>query len=142
MNNDQVLVLADKRLLIISELGTPPEVPLKSPFVTLLPAFSDKDRERAVAVTLSLIFLGAVEFCCVGPEAEQLHDALDEAVEDIGALDVVTTWDQQITEGCEYFLYAAGGRETTLLALVLTHPELLATLGAAARQDQNRVLVP
>ena len=71
---------------------------------------------------------GCVEFCCVGPQAELLHDALDEVLEERGALEVVTTWHTDDSDAAEYFLFAAGSKLPTLLALVAAHPELVALL--------------
>jgi hypothetical protein len=72
--------------------------------------------------------LGCIEFCCVGPQAEQLHDSLDGIVEERGALEVVTTWHTDYSEACEYFLFAAGGKPPTLLALISSRPDLAALL--------------
>ncbi|HCF62685.1 MAG TPA: hypothetical protein DFS52_32435 [Myxococcales bacterium] len=77
--------------------------------------------------------LGSVELCAVGPEAEQLHDALDAVLEASGALEVVTTWHQSISDACDYFLYAAAAGRANLLALIGEHPELQAMLVERAR---------
>lgn len=127
------LTLANNRKLIISTLSASSSDSLQRPFVTLLPAFNAAERQRAEAMTKGLLDLGGVEFCCVGPEAEQLHDALDEFIEERGTLDVVTTWHEDLTDACTYFLYAAAGGQAHLLALISSHPELQAMLEEEAR---------
>lgn len=128
------LALAGNRELIISSLGALPDHPLQRPFVTLLPAFNTAERQEAEAMTEGLIDLGCIEICCIGPEAEQLHDALDEVIEQKGALEVVTTWHEDSTDACEYFLRAAAGGRAALLALISSHPELQAALEEEARR--------
>lgn len=127
------VTLAGNRKLVISSLGASADHSIQGPFVTLLPAFNPPERQQAEAITKDLIELGCVEFCCVGPEAEQLHDALDIIIEAINALDTVTTWHEDPTDACEYFLHAATGGRANLLALILSHPELQAMLEAEAR---------
>jgi len=83
----------------------------------------------------TVIEKGCVEFCCVGPEAEQLHDSLDWIVEEKGALEVVTTWHTDDADACEYFIHAAGGGSPSLLALVYSYPELVGRLEAEAASD-------
>ena len=39
-------------------------------------------------------------------------------------MDVVTTWHIDVTDGCEYFVVAAGGRSSNLCALVAGHPDI------------------
>jgi hypothetical protein len=64
----------------------------------------------------------------VGPEAELLHDSIDELVEARGESDIVTTWHLDCEDAAEYFVYGAGGGELRLVALVLSHPEVVAAL--------------
>lgn len=123
--------LQRNRKLTISSL-TPPLPPgrsIQSPFVTLLPAYNASERQHAEATAKELINLGCVEFCCVGPESELLHDTLDVIVEAEGKFDIVTTWIEDPVAAGEYFLHAAaaGGR-ANLLALVEAHPEIQAML--------------
>jgi hypothetical protein len=122
------------RKLTITSMGAPADHSLQPSFVTLLPAYSAAERQQAAGVTKELINLGCVEFCCVGPEAELLHDALDEVIEAEGALEVVTTWIEDATEGSEYFLHAAAGGRVNLLALIDAHPELQVILEEDARR--------
>jgi hypothetical protein len=106
-------------------------------FVVMLPALGNEDRRAAEAIVGELIDLGCVEICCVGPEGESLHDAVDWIVEDKAALEVVTTWHADEAEGCEYFLYAAGGRPSCLLALVRDQLQLSSTLQNMALQSNS-----
>jgi hypothetical protein len=78
-----------------------------------------------------------VEFCCVGPEAEILHDSIDEIVEKQGELEVPTTWHNDYSDAAEYFLFAAGGKPQALLALVASHPDLVALLEKEARSGED-----
>jgi hypothetical protein len=116
-------------------MAAPEDHSLEQPFVTLLPAYSALERERAKAMAKELLNLGCVEFCCVGPEAEPLHDALDEIIETEGALEVVTTWIEDPTEAIEYFLHTAGGGRLNLLALIQAQSALLDLLQDEARRD-------
>lgn len=129
------LSLRGNRKLAFTSVAVPLDQSIQPPFVTLLPAYSAPERQQAEAVIKELINLGCVEFCCVGPEAELLHDALDEIVEAEGALEVVTTWLEDATEASEYFLHAAGGGRPNLLALIHAHPELRDVLHQEARRD-------
>lgn len=129
----RIVVLSDGRNLVLGSLGAPVDYSLRRPFVTLVPAFDAGERQKVEAMTGILMELGCREFCCVGPEAEQLHDSLDGIIEERGALEVATTWHTDYSDACEYFLFAAGGRPPTLLALVSAHPDLTASLEAEAR---------
>ena len=126
--------LSGDRKLIVSALGALPDESIRRPFATLLPAFSASERHQAEAMTTKLVDMGCVEFCCVGPESEQLHDALDEVIEARGVLGVVTTWHVDVLDACEHFLYAAGGERATLLALIAAHPSVEAKLKEEARR--------
>lgn len=127
------LVFSDDRTLLFGSLVQPLSDSLSRPFVTLLPAFDEVERKQAQAIVGPLVDRGCVEICCLGPQAEQLHDSIDQIVEERGALAIVTTWHTDYSDGCEYFLFAAGGRAPTLLALVSSHPELVALLEKGAQ---------
>lgn len=103
------------------------ELPINfpSPFVVLLPASNKIECLDAVGFIATFLDMGCIEFCCVGAEAEFLHDEIDSIIEDRRAFEVVTTYDLDDVEGCEYFLFAAGGGTKNLLALVSDHPNLL-----------------
>jgi len=129
------LNLSGKRKLVFLSLDQSPSISLSQPFATLFPAFDEVERRQAEAMARILMAQGCVEFCCVGPEAELLHDSIDEIVEQKGALDVVTTWHTDYSDASEYFLFAAGGKPPTLLALVASHPDLVALLEEEAERE-------
>jgi hypothetical protein len=120
--------ISGSRSLVLGSLEGSVNFSLQRPFVALVPAFDIGERHKVEAMAGTLLELGCMEFCCVGPQAEQLHDSLDEIIEVRGALEVVTTWHTDYSDACEYFLFAAGGKPRTLLALVSPHPELAALL--------------
>lgn len=116
--------LASGRQLTMLELQESVSIATKAPFAALLPAFQLSERTVVIELFQSLLRAGCIEFCCVGPEAELLHDELDILLEAQNALDVITTWHLEAAEACEYFIWAAGGGRTDLLALTSTHSEL------------------
>lgn len=122
------LSLERNRKLTITLVGADANHSIQPPFVALLPSYNKPERQQVEALAKDLIKNGCVEFCCVGPQAEVLHDALDEIIETEGATDVVTTWFEDPTEASEYFLRAAAGGRANLLALVQSHSELQALL--------------
>jgi hypothetical protein len=83
----------------------------------------------------ALLQIGCRELCCVGPEAEALHDELDQIVEAEDALDVTTTWHTELLDACEYFVWAAGGARSPLVAVVSDHT--LATLLFEELEEQH-----
>jgi hypothetical protein len=125
--------LSRNRRLVVAERDMPLDLHVQRPFATLLPAYDTIDGRQAENVAGRLIELGCVEFCLVGPQAERIHDALDEIIEARDALNVVTTWHDDELEGCEYFLFAAGGQAVELLAFTSPHTELQTMLEKAAR---------
>ena len=86
------MVFSGWRRIIFLSLDQASSTSVGRPFVTLLPAFDERERRQAEAMAGLLMDRGSVEFCCVGPESELLHDSIDEVIERRGALDVVTTW--------------------------------------------------
>lgn len=129
----RLLTLSGGRSLVLGSLHMPVDNSLRRPFAALVPAFDAEEQQKVETLVGTLLDLGCIELCCVGPQAEQLHDTLDEIVEAKGALDVVTTWHVDDADACEYFLFAAGGKPPTLLALISSHPELAAVLEEEAR---------
>ena len=100
-----------------------------SPLALLLPAFHEQERDRAYAAVQLLPPLAVVEICCLGPEAELLHDKIDAHLEDQMLINVVTTWHTDWEDGKFYFLsLAGGGDELTLIAAVADHPDLVSLL--------------
>lgn len=127
--------LQDGRTLLIESTHASVEALgacLSERFVAMLPGFACDDQGPAGVFVTALIDLGCVEICCVGPAAKSLHDAIDWIVEEKGAIGVATTWHQDQSEGCEYFLLAAGGKSPSLVALVEDHPQLASMLRTMA----------
>lgn len=81
-----------------------------------------------LGISKKLLNLGCKEFCFIGQNAELLHDHLDLLLQEDDQIDVVTTWHEDIIDGCEYFLFGAGGQSLTLYALISDHLELLDAL--------------
>jgi hypothetical protein len=110
-----------------------PLLPL--PFAALVPAFNDAERERVEELGVKLVEMGCTEFCCVGPQAEILHDALDSIIEKKEAFHIVTTWHEDEADACEYFLFAAGTQYQHFFAMIGLHPELLTLLERTALSE-------
>ena len=118
------------RAIVWGPVAVPAFIP--RPFAALLPAYDPGECAQVVKLSRDLVAAGCVELCCVGPQAESLHDSLDGVIEEMGAITVVTSWDTDELEACEYFFFAAGGLPPVLLALISDHPNLVAILGRAA----------
>lgn len=106
-----------------------------SPFAVLVTASNQGELDEILGIMSSLLGLGCKEFCCVGLEAELLHDQIDLILEKAGLLDIVTTWHEDAIEGCEYFLFGAGGQYLILYGLISQHPELLDAIALAAQAE-------
>lgn len=126
----RIMTLRSGRIVAIGSLDEPLEQSFGKPFVVLVPAFNALERCQVESMANALMNLGCKEFCCVGPQAEQLHDSLDEIVEEQGAIEVVTTWHANFDDAFEYFEFAAGEGTFTLLALVSPHSDLAAQMEA------------
>lgn len=114
----QRYVLCD-RLRVSSALG------VSSPFAVLIPASDAELRAAAATLVPAMLDAGCVEFCCVGSQAELLHDEIDSELERRRAFEVVTTYHADMSDALEYFIFAAGGARIYLLALIMDFPELL-----------------
>ena len=121
----QHFLLARDRSLVVS--APTEEVSVPAPFTTLMPAFDAAERSVMEALALGLVAQGCEGFCCVGPEAELLHDGLDSIVEDAGALHVLTTGYTDEAEAIEYLLFSGGGTHS-MIAMIGSHSELSARL--------------
>ena len=86
-------------------------------FITMLPANSEDDIRRAFNAAKILSEHGCVEFCCLGKYAHQIEDMIDFWLEIMGMVNVATTAFVERFEAFEYFLFAAGGGDKTLIAL-------------------------
>lgn len=129
----QTLSLAAGRKVVLAPFTRTVDYDLPRPCVALLPATNSTDCDLASEIMVALIEIGCIEVCCVGPMAERMHDQIDVIIETLGTLDTATTWFSDERDACEYVLFAAGGGDASLLALVLDQPELLALLKETAR---------
>lgn len=130
--NEQTLTLPLGRKIVLAPFSDAAAFDLPRPFVALLPARNASDCVLAVKIISRLIEFGCVEICCAGPMAQQMHDQLDVFVETADKFEVATTWYSDNREACEYFLFAAGGGCSSLLALILEQPELVAMVREVA----------
>lgn len=124
------LAIGNDRTMLIGSLRDMGELYalFDRPFAVMLPAFVRSEVEATTRAASELVTKRCLEFCCVGPDAEFAHDSIDDMLEARGALDVVTTWHNDVAEGCEYFVLAAGGRTQLLVALVGDRPEAIDAL--------------
>ena len=93
------------------------------PCAILLPA--NLEAAETEAITRALSAHGCVEFCFVGERAERAHDVADDVLESTGYLEVVTTWVNDVQEGCDYFLHAAAYARTSRLVAYVTPDPIL-----------------
>ena len=129
----QTIKFDDRQVFV----GTPSDImmaEIASPFAVLLTASDSQEQKEVLGISKKLLNLGCKEFCCIGQNAELLHDHLDLLLEEDGQIDVVTTWHENIIDGCEYFLFGAGGQSLTLYALISDHLELLDALILTAQE--------
>jgi hypothetical protein len=117
-------ILDTGRSLTIDVLDAAKAAIPSTPFVFMVPASNQHERRHVEQVIPSFLGSPCLEICCVGRESESLHDALDHMIEDRGLLDIVTTWEVDEREACDYFLNSASGGTGSLLALVLEHDGL------------------
>ena len=124
------LVVSGFRYLILESPFCATQVSIPKPFAVLVPAFDESERRQIEEIAMNLVNIGCEDFCCVGPESELLHDALDWLFVDNEneTIDVVTSAFEDESDACEYFLFAAGAQMFHLLALVSLHPELTSLL--------------
>jgi len=80
----------------------------------------------------ALVKKNCKQVVCVGSLAEQLHDAIDDLVEDMQRSDVMTTSHTDVDAACDDFVFAVGPLTKTLLALVGNYPSLVGALKKAA----------
>lgn len=67
-----------------------------------------------------------LEICCVGPNAEEMHDSIDDEIVASDTTGIVTTWFKDGEEACEYFVYALGA----------IYPDIIVLVGASADISQ------
>lgn len=97
----------------------------------LLPAFTEDEQHRALRVANALIGLGVVEICCVGPNSEVLHDAIDDLLIAQDRAGVCTMWETDQSDAIEDFIFGSGAVCDTFLAFVAEHDELVTQLTKA-----------
>lgn len=107
--------------------GVIPEYPAGD-FGFLLPAFDDAECDKVLALVPHLLATNCAQITCLGLKAEKLHDEIDTLVEDAGRFNILTTYDSDLLEACEYFIFAAGSSVTHLVALIGDHPEVVSIL--------------
>lgn len=100
-------------------------------FVVMLSTTEMKNLDSIRSFIKDLLALGCVEFCCVGEGAETVHNLIDEMIEDSELFAIVTTSHEDLSEGCDYFLHAAGGCEYPLVCLGRDYEQLAATITSA-----------
>jgi hypothetical protein len=104
------------------------------PFAILLPAFNPVELEQSEQLVSFLLDQGCVQFCCVGPDSELLHDNIDMLIviysieHDRNDLGILTVWDTDSSEGAWNFLFLTGAVD--LVALLDAHPDLIKELEA------------
>ena len=128
--NNRLIVLGDGRKLLVGSAKdslTDLKALLGGNFSTMLPAFNCDENSYNETIW-NLVEAGCDEFCCFGPMSEELHDEIDWLLVDKGYIDVVTTWHNDVVEGCEYFAIAAGGGLNNLLCLAGDLTEITALL--------------
>lgn len=130
----QTLSFASGRKVTLAPFTGILDFELPRPFVALLPATDATSCKIAEKIIAGLIAIGCIEVCCVGAMAEQMHDQLDVIIESSGNIEVVTTWFKNKHDACEYFLFAAGGGGSALLALIINQPELVDILRKAGAE--------
>lgn len=127
-------VMFGERKVFIGSPADCSSLKASSPFAVLVAAPNTDEVREILSIAEILLRSGCKEFCCVGFESELLHDQLDLLIEKVGLLDVVTTWHKDVIEGCEYFLFGAGGQNHILYGLISGHKELIDALAVAARE--------
>lgn len=123
------------RIIYIGSLNDKINYEINGQFGVLLPAYNKKERQKCEQICIDLVEIECMEFCCIGSEAEILHDSLDYIIEDINALDIVTTYDFDENEACEYFLFGMGAGTYSLLALVEEHESIVNLLITLINED-------
>ncbi|MEF9388677.1 hypothetical protein V4890_24095 [Ralstonia solanacearum species complex bacterium KE056] len=108
---------------------------IASPFVALLPAYDGNERTKVKSLVPLLLKRKCEQLCCVGLESEVLHDEIDDMLEELGMTDVVTTHHLDVTDACDYFIFAAGAFSTSLMAMVADHLDVVSALKIAIADE-------
>ncbi|MFC4527498.1 hypothetical protein ISN76_08000 [Dyella halodurans] len=107
------------------------------PFAVLFPAFSEQDRRKGMLLLDSFLERGCGEFQCAGKEAEVMHDDMDGYLEKNGWKRVLTTFDDNVVNACEYHVFGVGKVSACLVALVADYPEVVSHLKRFAAQCEG-----
>ena len=110
---DRILVvLHPTELVALSAVSPPFAMMLRAPLEC-----PSTDQRRLIDAAAGS---GCVEFCCIGPHSEMLHDYIDGILEDRELFNVVTTWntDEPLEDSLHYFVHLAGGRPPTIVAAI------------------------
>lgn len=129
------------RRLVICSLSSGLQIindSLSSVFVAMLPAFDRRELEVSIDISILLLNVGCLEFCFVGEKSENLHDDLDHLLEDRGLTGIVTTWHDDASDACEYFVNASGGGADCLIALIEGHDQVVAELRREVAEIESR----
>jgi hypothetical protein len=130
----RVVVFGRRELIMLQLTETDELLKLGRIFAVLLSAAPNGPTWAERRIVETSVASGCVELCCVGAGAENLHDYIDEVLEERGLVNVVTTWhtDESMEDALHYFLHLAGSSPPTLVAVVEDEPGLLVAL---SRQD-------
>ena len=101
MATDDVILGPDGRVVVVMSIAG--RMSGRGEFRAMFAPSYEIERSALVELVHSLLRAGCREIACFGPRPEQLHDMVDEIVEANDALDVVTTWHDDLDEGCWYF---------------------------------------
>jgi hypothetical protein len=125
-----VIVFGDRRLFVLAEGDASEVAKIRGPFAMMLAASSIIPTEAQRRLIETAVERGCIEFCCVGPFGEQLHDYTDGLLEDRGELEIVTTWhvEEPLEDTVHYFLHVAGEKALTLIAAISDAPDLARAL--------------
>ncbi|MBN2442945.1 MAG: hypothetical protein JXJ04_16420 [Spirochaetales bacterium] len=90
---------------------------MEKPFSILIESFDDKNYSSIDEILEIIIRKECKEICCVGKRADELHDYIDEKIEENELLHIITSSlsDDTADEICDYFLDVSGGKPSNLL---------------------------
>lgn len=93
------------RVITVLSLDSSDFPAAETPFCALLNVLDVTDSDLAFERACSLAEIGCVDICITGPHSEAIHDRLDSYLETRDLLDTVTTWDDDLRSGLEYFIF-------------------------------------
>ncbi|WP_188795544.1 hypothetical protein [Dyella nitratireducens] len=107
------------------------------PFAVLFLAFNEEDRRKGMLLLDSFLDKGCSEFQCAGKESEVMHDDMDEYLEKNGKKRVLTTFDGDVVNACQYHIFGVGKVSACLIALVADYPHVVSHLKRFAAQCEG-----